>query len=130
MDLRPADRAPEATPGAIPWPAPRPTEPARHHAGSLHGATLTGEAGRHHLSVRVGVWLDEAGAVRQARWRASDDPGLRSAAEAACALLEARGEGRPVGSGAPHDAGVPGERAEIVAAAIEAALRLAGGEPR
>jgi len=125
MDLR-ADRATECTLGALPWTGPRPSEPQRHHAGALQGATVTGEAGRPHLAVRIGLWLDDSGTVRQARWRASDDLGLRAAAEAACALLEARGARAPNAS-ALREAGAAADGAQMVAAAVEAALALAGG---
>lgn len=123
MDLR-AERATEAPPAVHPWPGPGPSEPLRHHAGALHGATVTGEAGRPHLAVRVGLWLDAAGNVRQARWRASDDPGLRAAAEAACAQLEASGAAR-TSAPTPREAATS-DGAEMVASAVEAALALAG----
>jgi len=57
------------------------------HEGSLDGATLTGEAARHPHAIRIGLWLDEAGVVKQARWRA-DDTVLGAYAEAACHLVE------------------------------------------
>jgi hypothetical protein len=128
MDLRRGDRAPEATSGALPWSAPRSNEPHPHHAGSLHGATATGEAARPRLAVRIGLWLDEGGKVHKARWRASDDAGLRAAAEAACASLEAGG-GRPPDAAVLGEAGGPSDRAEMVTAAIEAAARAAGSSP-
>src|ERR671931_662614 len=62
------------------------------HAGLLAGATVTGEAARQDLSIRVGLWLDESGRVRRARWRACADRALRASAEAACAHLEAGGD--------------------------------------
>lgn len=117
MELR---RPPDAAAPA--WPPPRPAEKARHHAGSLHGAAATGEAARPHRAVRIGLWFDGAGRVEKARWRASDDAALRAAAEAACSALESRG----AGPRALHDAGA-GEGAEMVAAAVEAALLLADG---
>jgi len=125
MDLRPGDRAPELPPGALPW-SPQPAEPHPHHTGSLHGATATGEAARPRLAVRIGLWLGDGGVVHKARWRAVDDAGLRAAAEAACALLETRGAGIPEAA-ALRDAGAPPDRAEMVAAAVEAALRAGAG---
>lgn len=120
MDLRRADAAREGASAGPGLPAPA-GDRLLHHAGSLQGATATGEAARPHRAVRIGVWLDEAGAVRKARWCASsDDAGLRSAAEAACARLEAA---RPRAE-APAPAG-DDDGAAMVAAAVEAALVLA-----
>jgi hypothetical protein len=127
MDLRRGDRAPEPTPGALSHGAPLSSEMHPHHAGSLHGATLTGEAGRRRLAVRIGLWLDDGGAVRKARWRAADDAGLRAAAEAACALLEARGDRVP-DAAVLREAGTAADGAEMVAAAVEAALLARGSD--
>lgn len=95
------------------------------HAGFLEGATATGEATRHQLSVRIGLWLDEDGSVRQARWRAVRDAGLRACAEAGCALLEAGVDPAQVGADGLRRGAVSSHArdcAEVVAAAIEAAL--------
>jgi hypothetical protein len=100
-----------------------------HQAGLLHGATLTGEAARRDLSVRVGLWLDEAGWVRQARWKAEDDPALRECAEAACSLLEAGADPLALDGEALLGAVASGghaDRADLVVAAIQAALVVGG----
>jgi hypothetical protein len=100
-----------------------------HHAGLLHGATLTGEAARRHLSVRVGLWLDEAGWVRQARWKAEDDAALRACAEVACSLLESGADPQALDGDALLGAlpsGGHADRADLVAAAIQAALVVGG----
>ncbi len=60
------------------------------HAGALEGAPLAGEAaGGARLLVRVGLWLDAAGRVSRARYRATTCASLIAYAEAACALAEA-----------------------------------------
>jgi hypothetical protein len=102
--------------------------PEVHHAGLLQGATLTGEAARRHLSVRIGLWLDEAGWVRQARWRAVDDSALREFAEAACSLLESGADPEALDAEALCSAveGGYADRAELVASAIHAALVVGG----
>jgi hypothetical protein len=141
MDLRPAE--PRQDPVGS-WSQPsgslaRRVAELRHaasgavrFAGALHGATATGEAARRHLSVRVGLWLDEAGWVRQARWRAADDAPLRAVAEAACSLIESGADPHALDedalvSAAALQAG--DDRAALVAAAIAAALLAAGQEP-
>ena len=108
---------------------------AAHHAGLLDGASLTGEASRRHLSVRVGLWLDETGRVRQARWRAIEDATLREYAEEACALLEAgsdpaRLDGEALRAATANAAAGHGDRADVVAAAISVALLARGGSDR
>ena len=119
MDLQPAQRSADVV---STW-----SKSARaHHAPLLHGATVTGEAARNHLSVRVGLWLDETGRVRQARWR-SDEAAMREYAEAACSLLEARSDPHLLDGDALRKAvGAPahghGECADLVAAAVHAAL--------
>ena len=124
MDLQPAQRPAEVVPS---WSA---SKTARsHHAPLLHGATVTGEAARDHLSVRIGLWLDDAGRVRQARWRSSEGGELREYAEVACALLEARADpaqldGEALRNAATHAGHADG--ADLVAAAVHAAL-LQGG---
>ncbi len=105
------------------------TLPEVHHAALLHGAALTGEAARRNLSVRVGLWLDEAGGVRQARWRAADDAALRDYAEAACSLLESGADPLALDGEALRHAvagAVHGDRADLVASAIHAALVVGG----
>lgn len=62
------------------------------HAGPLDGADRTGEAsGGERLLVRVGFWLDGAGGVARARYRATSCAALIAYAEAACALAEESG---------------------------------------
>ena len=127
MTLQPAEatRSSEVVPswrGGLP-----PVE--THCAGSLHGATLTGEAARRQISIRIGLWLDESGWVRQARWRAVEDPALRGYAEVACKLLESGADpGRLDGETLRHAAPGPlaGDRADLVACALHAALLLRG----
>ncbi len=124
MDLQATEiaRIPEPAPE---WP-PQPASAEPHHA-ILHGATLVGEAARRNLSVRVGLWLDEAGGVRQARWRGAEDLALRACAEAACHLLESGVDPRLLDAGAIRDAVATSgaqERSELVASALEAALAL------
>jgi hypothetical protein len=64
------------------------------HAGALDGADHVGEAsGGQRLLVRVGLWLDGAGRVARARYRATTCAALIAYAEAACALAEERGGG-------------------------------------
>ncbi len=125
MSLHPAtrSRSAEQAPGWIPDPS-IPEHAA--HAGLLAGATVTGEAARHDLSIRIGLWLDEAGRVRRARWRtgAAPDRALRGPAEAACAHLEAGGD--PLRLPDVLCAAEQLDRGEIVAAAIDAALTAAG----
>lgn len=92
------------------------------HAGSLEGAARVGEAARDRRVVRVGVWRDGAGV--RARFRASTCASLIAYAEVACAALEA-GAAADVASLRAAVRGVhPAheERAEIVAAAVAAAL--------
>jgi hypothetical protein len=125
MDLQPAEtRQAEAAPA---WPRTAALSQV-HHAGLLQGATLTGEAARRHLSVRIGLWLDEAGWVRQARWRAVDDSALREYAEAACSLLESGADPGALDAEALRSAveGGHADRAELVASAIHAALVVGG----
>ncbi len=124
MELRPADavRRDENLEALLAAPDELQRAAPTSHAGFLEGATATGEASRHPLSVRIGVWLDDRGAVRKARWRAVRDPVLRACAEAGCALLES---GTRVDAAALHRASglahASPEYAEVVAAAIEAA---------
>jgi hypothetical protein len=122
---RPSEVAPawpSASPQAVPAPA--------LHTGLLDGATVTGEASRRHLAIRVGLWLDDAGAVRKARWRGDADDALRACAESACGLLEAGTDPRQIDGAALRTtllaASAAAEDAELVASAIEAAL-LANG---
>jgi hypothetical protein len=125
MDLQPAGAVKLDAPNlAASDPAPEP------HHGPFLGSTQTGEAARRHLSVRIGLWLDEAGWVRQARWRAVDDPALRALAEAACSLLESGANPlqldgdslRTAAAQPPH----ADDRADLVCAAIHAALLVGG----
>ncbi len=97
-----------------------------HEASLLHGATSTGEAASRQTWVRVGLWLDEAGRVKRARWRAVEDGALRSFAEAACSLLEAgadpaRLDAESLRSAAAGTLG-HADRAELVAAAVQTAF--------
>jgi hypothetical protein len=128
MDLQSADGARLAVPVTV--QPETTTVQASHEASLLHGATSTGEVGCRQLSIRVGLWLDDAGSVRRARWRAMDDAALRGFAEVACSLLEAgvdplRLDGemlrRAVASTAGH-----GDRADLVAAAIQTAMSVTG----
>ncbi|HEX9289436.1 MAG TPA: hypothetical protein VF904_07935 [Anaeromyxobacteraceae bacterium] len=127
MDVQPVESArSEVVPS---WPGS--TTPAEaHQAALLHGATTTGEAARRQLSVRVGLWLDETGWVRQARWRAVDDAALRAYAEAACSLLESGADPRALDGdalrAATADTLPDRDRADLVASAIHAALVLGG----
>ena len=102
------------------------------HAGVLDGATLTGEAARRHMSIRVGLWLDDAGRVRRARWRASGDDALRAGAEAACSLVESGLDPLRLDAAALRtalgDAGNP-DVTELVASALHAALLASGLTP-
>jgi hypothetical protein len=102
-------------------------EAAGVHEGSLDGATLTGEAARRHLSIRIGLWLDEAGSVKQARWRSADDPILHAYAEAVCLLVESGanpflidGDALMAAVAAP----CAGDRPNLVLYALRAALLL------
>jgi hypothetical protein len=125
---------PQATPAsrssdvASSWPPVSPQAlhgPARHH-GVLDGATVTGEASRRNLAVRVGLWLDDTGAVRKARWRGVADESLRVTAESACALLETGGDPKLVEATALRAtllaASASAEGADLVATAVEVAL--------
>ena len=101
-----------------------------HEASVLHGATSTGEVGRRQLSLRIGLWLDDSGWVRRARWRAAEDAALRDFAEVACSLLEAgfdpaRLDGDSLRSAAPGALGHD-DRADLVAAAVQTAMSVAG----
>ena len=100
------------------------------HEGLLHGATSTGEAARTQLSIRIGLWLDDAGWVRQARWRTTDDTALRQYGEAACVLLESGVDPLRLDADALRNAvrgAVAGDRADLVASAIHAAVFLGTG---
>jgi hypothetical protein len=129
MNLQSAEIARHTT--AVSTPVERATAAtASHEASLLHGATSTGEAGRRQLSVRIGLWLDDGGRVRRARWRAAEDSALRELAEAACSLLEAgfdpvRLDGDSLRSATPSANG-HGDRADLVAAAVQAAMSVAG----
>ncbi len=130
MNVRPAGVARmDDLPDALIASAEDPIRPApADHAGVLEGATVTGEAARQQLSVRIALWLDDGGAVRQARWRAVRDAGLRACAEAGCALLEAGADPARVDANTLRrgaDAGHTRDCAEVVAAAIEAAVMAA-----
>ncbi len=92
------------------------------HAGPLGGAARVGEAAADGRRVRVGLWLGD-GRVR-ARFLATSCASLIAYAEVACEVLEAGA--RP--DAAALRALVRGvhprhaDRAELVAAAVEAAL--------
>ncbi len=58
------------------------------HAGALEGASHVGELSSEDHRVRVGLWLDGAGVVRRARYRATTCAALIAYAEVACELLE------------------------------------------
>ena len=122
MDLQSAQRPADVVPTSNGSKSTR-----SHHAPLLHGATVTGEAARNHLSVRIGLWLDEAGRVRQARWRSAEESAVRDYAELACRRLEARADPSPRDGDALRRAAVTGapahaECADLVAAAVETAL--------
>jgi hypothetical protein len=61
------------------------------HAGPLSGATAVGSAAAGDREVRVGLWLDAAGRIERARFRATTCASLIAYAEAACRLAEAAG---------------------------------------
>lgn len=128
MSLQPVEPAQLAE--VVP-PLRRGLDSAPHEVASLHGASATGEAARRELCIRIGLWLDEQGAIRHARWRTVEDPMLRSFAEAACALLETGTD--PLGFAAdalrgavPAAATSHGDRAELVIAAVHAAFGPGG----
>jgi hypothetical protein len=130
MNLQPADVARPVA--ALPTTQPRSTAAAGpfHEASLLHGATSTGEVGSRQLSIRVGLWLDETGRVRRARWRTVEDTALRCFAEAACSLLEAgldpvHLDAEALRSATPGTLG-HGDRADLVAAAVQTAFSAAG----
>lgn len=107
-----------------PLPSPQPAS----HEGPLDGATLTGQVARRHLSVRIGLWLDDGGAPRRARWRSTDEE-VRPCAELACALIERGLDPLALDSGVLRAAALGrsaahGDGAEIVLAALRAALAL------
>jgi hypothetical protein len=61
------------------------------HAGVAEGADRVGDAHRGAgESVTLGLWLDDLGRVRKARWTATptDSDALAAYAEVACTLLE------------------------------------------
>ncbi len=129
MNLQPAEAA-RSVEAVSSWRGDLTTAES-HCAGLLHGATLTGEAARRQLSIRIGLWLDEGGRVRQARWRAVEDPALRGYAEVACRLLESgadpvRLDGDALRNSAHVAPAGHGDRADLVAAAVHAALLLRG----
>jgi hypothetical protein len=124
MDLLPSQ--PVRPPESVEWRAG-----GQAHAGVLDGATLTGEAARRQASIRIGLWLDESGWVRRARWRSAGDPALCAYAETACALVESGVDPLAVdsaalrnalaGAGSAHD-----DYADLVASALHAAMLLGG----
>ncbi len=129
MDVRGAQTIrPE---GVLPVPWSGPGAPlSAHPATSFAGATLIGEAIGPQGFVRIALWLDDAGRVRQARARAPEDAAVRSCAEALCDVLEAGGDPRKVGAddvrGLARSRSVAGlESAELVLSALHAALALA-----
>ncbi len=126
MDLQHADIARGTEPISSWLVNATPSE--AHHARILQGATLTGEAARQALSIRIGLWLDDSGRVRQARWRASDDGALRACAEAACSLLESGGDPLRLDAGdlsAAGSAASAGDGPELVLSAVRAAALVA-----
>ncbi len=106
------------------------------HAGPLLGAPAAGAAREGDRQVEVGLWLDPAGRVERARFRATSCAALIAYAEAACSLAEASGR-----AGVPADRireAVTGVhplhrgRAELVArafAAAEQSHRTPGAPP-
>ena len=98
------------------------------HAGPVDGAPLTGAAaGASRLVVRLGLWLDEAGRVARARYRASTCASLIAYAEAACTLAEAGEEPSCVDAKRLRGAvsgvhPVHHDRADLVALALSRAL--------
>jgi hypothetical protein len=128
MELRSARSTRVADPAGA-WPEGLDTAPGVHQ-GSLDGATLTGEACRRQLAVRVGLWLDETGWVRQARWRGPEAGAVRDYAEAACALLEAGADPARLDAESLRAAVAVGpandEGAELVAGALAVALAARG----
>ena len=103
-------------------------ERAATHEGSLDGATLTGEVARGQIAIRIGLWLDEKGAVRQARWRCKDDPELGAYAENACSIVEAGASPITLDAkalrGAVPSAPLGDDRPELVVSALRSALLL------
>jgi hypothetical protein len=92
------------------------------HAGPLEGALRVGEGARDGRVVRIGLWRDGAGV--RARFRATSCASLIAYAEVACAALEAGAvpdaPALRAAVGGVHPAHE--ERADIVAAAVRAAL--------
>jgi hypothetical protein len=100
------------------------------HAGSLDGADRVGEAaGRERLLLRVGLWLDGAGRVERARYRATSCAALVAYAEAACALAEEGGARSPAARRLRRAVRgvhpVHYDRADLVAVAFARALAAA-----
>lgn len=98
------------------------------HAGPLAGASRFGEAvGGERLVVRIGVWIDGAGRVIRARFRATTCASLIAYAEAACTLVERERRATPISPGRLREevAGVHPlhrDRAELVSRALASAL--------
>jgi NifU-like protein involved in Fe-S cluster formation len=112
---------------AMPLPSVSDLVADPRHAGRVEGADVAGVAtGGERLVVELGVWLDAAGRVVRARYRASTCASLIAYAEAACALLE--GGEPPAAVGAARlRAAVAGvhpvhhDRADLVALALSRA---------
>lgn len=132
MNLRPVEvaRGEEMPEALVTASEEAPRHAATTHAGFLEGATATGEAARRQLAVRIGLWMDDRGAIRQARWRAVREVNLRACAEAACVLLEEgtdplRLDADLLRRGASESAAAR-ECAEVVAAAVQASVMACG----
>jgi hypothetical protein len=104
--------------------APRFTAP-------LDGAAVGEACGGEQLLVRIGLWV-VSGRIVRARWRATTCPALVAYAEAACAALEggadpARLDGAALRAAVAGAHPVHHDRAELVAAAVQAARARAKG---
>ena len=101
------------------------------HGGPLEGAPALGEARAADRLVRAGLWR-EGGLVVRARFQATVCAPLVAYAEAACRALEAGVTELPAAALHARVRGVhPGhrDRAELVAAAVRAALSTSREEP-
>lgn len=100
------------------------------HVGLLHGATSVGEAARREHCVRVGLWMDESGWIRSARWRSAQEPLLRAYAEVACRLIESgadplRIDGALLRGTIDASSGEAEDYSELVVSAVRTAMMLA-----
>lgn len=106
------------------------------HAGPTEGADAVVEALADGRRVRIGLWADEEGRVRRARFRATTCAALIAYADLACELLESGEAPEQIDGGRLRQA-LPGvhpaqhDRADLVARALALAprwRRSPGGE--